>query len=135
MQEEIINGFHNEPPGSDASPEIWAAWMEKEKRSESAAKAKVTKSLEHGTLSDLAHFIPGGNIAGSGGVIRQQEVAFGFSGDFEGGDGTLELIVNASQDRHFQQRGKRGKRKAGPLARTTRKQRRKADKRERLLGR
>lgn len=102
--------FHIEPPDADATPEAWEKWLKRETRAEAAAKAQRTKAMDHADLSDLPHFVPGSCVTSGDGVHRQQFVAMGFSGDFESGNGVLELIAPATQARYFQQRGKRGRR-------------------------
>lgn len=124
--------FHIEPPNADATPEEWEKWLKRETRAEGAAKAQRTKALAHADLSDLAHFVPGSCVTSGDGVHRQQFAAMGFSGDFESGNGVLELISPATQARYFQQRGRRGPR--SKALNTRRKVRRDADRAERFRG-
>lgn len=113
--------FHIEPPEADATPEEWEQWLKRETRAEGVAKAQRTKAMAHADLSDLPHFVPGSCVTSGDGVHRQQFVAMGFSGDFESGNGVLELIAPATQARYFQARGSRAIRPKAVLLNARRK--------------
>ena len=110
MSEFVRKDFYLEPPAKGASVEEWEAWLKADNRKAAAHKASHTKAQEHGEVSDLPGFVPGMAIKGTGGVYRQQYTAIGFGGDWENGNGTIDLVSTASQDKHYQARGHRGQR-------------------------
>lgn len=104
-----MKDFYIDPPAKGASPEEWKKWLKREAKAEAVAKAQRTKAMEHGSLADLPGFTPGGTVKVNGRYV-QQSVGLGLGGDFESGEGTFDLISPNTQDRYFQQRGKRAKR-------------------------
>jgi len=108
MSDFVRDAFYIDPPAKGASPDEWAKWLKADARKAAAAKAAHTKAQEYGEVSDLPGFVPGMAIKGPGGVYRQQYTAIGFGGDWENGNGTIDLVAPATQDKHIQHRGHRG---------------------------
>lgn len=123
MQDFQEKEFYHDPPASDASPEEWEQWMEREKKSRAAHKAQHTKSLEHNPegFDDIFH--SSGVPVKVNGVFRQQEAFVGFSGSKE--EGTLEIEPGVAEDQertmaivHMEQyRNRRGHRSRNRNAR------------------
>lgn len=119
--------FFVEPPSKNASAQEWEQWLVSDTRARAAAKAALTRSLDHGDPSEFGEDM--GMTIKVGGVYRQS-VALGFVGDE--GNVTLEPAVGANQDgdvakmriAHFGGRGKRT-RKSGAQRRKARKAKRK----------
>ena len=115
----IREQFYIEPPAADATQEEWAAWIASDDRKAAAAKGAHTKAQEAGTGTELPAYLTVGAFAVKReGVHRQEYTAW--EGDASVGDASRVAIVQASQDRHFQARGKR----AGTKAKGSRAQRR-----------
>lgn len=112
MSSFVEEAFYVEPPKPDASPEEWNQWIEAEKKAAAVAKRKHTMSLkaepENVRLWNHGAGMP---LKGGDGVYRQSEGFIGFQAT---GVETAEVIAicAATQDRHFQARGKKGNRAA-----------------------
>lgn len=101
--------FYINPPGENSSEEEWRIWQHRDDLKARAAKAAYTKSLERGDPSkELPIYSTQSFPVKINGVYIQQDVTVGLSGDFENGNGNFEIMVGPTQDRHYQQRGKRG---------------------------
>ena len=101
--------FHIEPPKSN-DVGAWEAWLEADKKAETAAKRKATCESEHGDASEL-----------------WGHLSLGFEGDFSEGTGELVPVVQASQDSALLSKRARGtskRRLSGAQRRKLKKQRR-----------
>jgi hypothetical protein len=88
--------FYIEPPSKDASKEVWHAWIDADNKKAAVAKMLHTKSQEQQVPVDFADTTTR-KVDG----VWQSCTAIGFSGDFESGNGTLEIAVDATQGREF----------------------------------
>jgi len=125
--------FYIEPPSSTATPDEWNAWLKAEKNKATAAKAAHTRSLKH---ADLPEVYQDGAIMlrGPDGTWRQS-VAVGFSGDFSSGQGNMEVLAPATQEREFVMKAmKIGRHKPSCKSKAKSRRRRKNRKRRKALG-
>lgn len=93
----VRKDFYVDPPKAGASPEEWNTWLKKDKVAAAAAKRAFTKSQVHCDLPDSAQ---GTSIRKVGGVWKQS-TAIGIVGGGEEGEGHLEPVVNANQEREY----------------------------------
>lgn len=107
------------PPSPQDSPAIWAQWLAKNERKASAAKAAVTRKLEYVELDTVQETVKIG-----GQYVQASRVGLG--GDWSEGQGTLEPVVDAPQDKDAalsdmeRCRNKRGGSRKGKSARRRR---------------
>jgi len=91
----IREGFYIDPPAKDASPDEWQQWVRADDRKAAAAKAKYTKSLDHSSVPVEFAESTTRKVDGK----WTQTTNIGFSGDFEAGNGNLEIAVEGDQDK------------------------------------
>ncbi len=121
--------WYVEPPAKGATPEVWAAWLEADRKAAIAAKRAFTLAQKHGEAPESARPTVTAKIGG----VWKQTALVGLTGSAEDDALTIEAAVDADQDRtlataHFRHggRGSAGSQRASGAAR--RKAKRKARK-------
>ena len=93
----IRSSFYFEPPQANATREEWATWLAKDNKAAIAAKRAFNKAHSQGELPEIAESTSTVKIGG----VWKQSTAIGFVGGASEGEGHLEPVVDASQDRDY----------------------------------
>jgi len=107
----VPKDFYVQPPPKDADPEVWNLWLQMDEAERTKHKRAFTKALnkaqQEQSIPDI--YKAPATAQKINGIWRQSTTAFSGSVD----DETVEKILTteATQDRHYQPRGTRGKRK------------------------
>ena len=88
--------FYVKPPSPGSSKAEWEAWLREDNRKAAADKARYTKSFNHAEIPE--RFQSNVLMRGPNGAWRQSP-AIGFSGDWENGQGQLEVVDQPGQER------------------------------------
>jgi hypothetical protein len=107
----IPKDFYVQPPPEGADPEVWELWLKMDEAERTKHKRAFTKALNKAQQEQSIPDIYKAPTSAQkiNGIWRQSTTAFSGSVDEE----TVEKILTteATQDRHHQPRGKRGKAK------------------------
>jgi hypothetical protein len=132
----VEKDFYIDPPELDpgaTEEEIknaWSEWDKENRKLRANHKRKWTKAQEAG---ELPTFLAETTTIKVNGVWKQRDGAVGLEGDVDSG---VDLVVSsrATQDLHFQQRGKRANRKGNRHKSSRNNERKKELKRQMILN-
>lgn len=92
----VRKDFYIQPPGPDAKPAEWAAWIEADDKKAAVHKAQHTKSLEHAPVPTWLGNAEGWQAGGLGDRVvngaHTQGDLVGFTGDAEEGTCQAERV-------------------------------------------
>ena len=86
--------YYVEPPKAGSPREVWEAWLREDAAKARAHKATWTKSQKHAEIPEVSPRV----VSKIGGVYRQSSLV-GFVGGSEDTAGTLDVAVEAEQER------------------------------------
>lgn len=87
--------WYVEPPAKGAPPEVWAAWLEADRKAAIAAKRAFTKAQKYAEAPESARATVTAKIGG----VWKQTALVGFTGDAESNTLAIEAAVDADQER------------------------------------
>ena len=97
MSSFVRSDFYIEPPAKDASVEDWNNWLKKDKLAATKAKREFTKKCQVGEMPQLMQDTVTRKVNG----VWRQTTAIGITGSAEDGTVGLEPMVEAVQERTY----------------------------------